>query len=92
MSDEETSQLIKSMQELREEVKELKGQIRIGLKPSYTNQEVLKILGVSAPTLRQWRYDGLIGYSQIGSTFEYSQRDIQEFLEHHHNNAYAYSA
>ena len=71
-----------------EELKTLIGE-SVMLKPSYTNQEVLRIFGVTNPTLRKWRNEGLIGYSQIGSTYAYSQQDINDFLKKHHNEAFA---
>lgn len=86
---EQISQLIKCVADLKNEVSELKTQLRLSAKPCYTNEEVLQIFGVSKPTLRKWRNEGLLGYSQIGSTLQYSQQDIADFLKSHHYEAYA---
>lgn len=59
------------------------------IKPSYTNEDVMRIFGISYPTLVKWRRNGLIGYSQIGSTFAYSPQDISDFLQKHHWEAVA---
>lgn len=78
-----------SLDELKQEVLNFKAQLYLNSKPTYTTEEVLKLFGVTAPTLRKWRNEGLIGYSQIGSTFLYSQQDIDNFLKSNHNDAYA---
>lgn len=59
-------------------------------KTMYTNKEMLEILDISSATLKKWRNNGYIGYSQVGSTYFYSAQDLEEFLKHNHNNAYAY--
>ena len=87
--EEKMEMLINCVSVLKEEVRSLKSQLSLAGKPCYTNEEALKILGVSYPTLRKWRNAGLIGYSQIGSTIHYSQQDIADFLKSNHNEAYA---
>ena len=77
---------------LIDEVKSLKRKLELTNKPSYTNEDVLKIFGISRPTLQKWRNEGLLGYSQIGSTYCYSPKDIENFLSSHHNDAYAITA
>lgn len=83
------SELVKCVSDLKDEVGKLKAQLSLSAKPCYTNEEVLQIFGVTPPTLRKWRNQGLLGYSQIGSTLQYSQQDISEFLKSHHYEAYA---
>ena len=55
-----------------------------GQKISYTNQEVANILGVTTKTLKKWRDNGLLGFSQIGSVYQYSPDDIALLLKHTH--------
>ena len=86
---EQISELIRCMAELKEEVRTLKAQQSLTDKPCYTNEEVLKLFGVTPPTLRKWRNEGLIGYTQIGSTLLYAKKDITDFLESNHYEAYA---
>lgn len=83
--------LLSSLGALRDEVKSLQSQIsQSGNKQRvYKSAEVEELLGVSPPTLRKWRQQGLIGYSQIDSTIIFTQQDIDEFLSSHHNEAYA---
>ena len=83
---EETS--INNLVRCMEELKTIIGK-SVMLKPSYTNEEVLDMFGVSNPTLRKWRRDGLLGYSQVGTIYLYSQQDIAEFLQKHHIEAFA---
>ena len=59
-------------------------------KSMYTNKEMLEILDISSATLKKWRNYGYIGYSQVGSTYYYSAKDLEEFLKNNHSNAYAY--
>ena len=81
---EQLAKLAATVEKLSTEIHSLKQQIRLGSKPCYTNEEALAIFGVTSPTLRKWRNEGLLGYSQIGSTIEYSQEDIQSFLKSTH--------
>lgn len=82
------TELIKCVETLRNELSELKNNSVMD-KPLYTNQEVMSLLDVTAPKLRQWRYEGLIGYSQLGSKIYFSREDISNFLKSYHNEAYA---
>ena len=82
---EQLAKLAATVEKLSTEIHSLKQQIRLGS----TNEEALAIFGVTSPTLRKWRNEGLLGYSQIGSTIEYSQEDIQAFLKSTHFEAYA---
>ena len=66
------------------------GSLKLGKKEVYTNEEMLKLLDVSSATLKKWRNNGYIGYSQVGSTYYYSAKDLEEFLKHNHYEAYAY--
>ena len=77
------------LQQLNDITKEIKN-IKTPKKVLYTNQEMLSMLDISSATLKKWRNYGYIGYSQIGSTYYYSAKDLEEFLNHSHNEAYAY--
>ena len=70
-------------------IKEVEG-LRTSKKEMYTNKEMLELLDVSSATLKKWRNHGYIGYSQVGSTYYYSAKDLEDFLKHNHNSAYAY--
>ena len=81
---------IETLNELIQEIKELKDQLHLQRKPLYTNQEMIEMMSVSSATLKKWRNAGQLGYTQIGSTYFYSQDDINEFMSKNHNEAYAY--
>lgn len=84
MSNEEI--ILQQLNDITKEIKNLKTPKKV----LYTNQEMLSMLDVSSATLKKWRNYGYIGYSQIGSTYYYSAKDLEEFLSHSHNEAYAY--
>ncbi|HRF14035.1 MAG TPA: helix-turn-helix domain-containing protein [Bacteroidia bacterium] len=79
-----------------EQVKELLSQLTENLsekfqKPEnviFDNADVLDILKVSRRTLQQWRTDGVIGFSQVGSKLYYTQKDISDFIARHYNKAF----
>ncbi|MFC5271383.1 helix-turn-helix domain-containing protein [Adhaeribacter terreus] len=52
------------------------------------NQHLMKQLKVSKRTLQNWRDQGLISFSQIGSKIYYNQKDIDTFLEKHINKSF----
>lgn len=56
----------------------------------YTNKEVQEILGVGDKLIRQYRKDGLLGYSQVNDKFFYREKDILQFLDKHYHKPYAY--
>ena len=66
------------------------GSLKAAEKTMYTNKEMLELLDISSATLKKWRNNGFIGYSQVGSTYYYSAKDLEEFLKHNHSDAYAY--
>lgn len=57
----------------------------------YTNEQMMTILGVSANTLRSYRVNGLIGYSQQDGKIWYKPEDLTNFLNHNkiRNNQFA---
>ena len=57
-------------------------------KPVYTNAEVMKMFNVSSATLKKWRLDGLLSFSQPNSTYLYSAKDIETFMERTHMDFY----
>ncbi len=85
----ENAQFIESVVNLTNEITELKKQLRLQRKPVYTNREMVEMLGVSTGTLKKWRNSGLLGFTQVGSTYFYSPDDIKEFMTKNHYEAYA---
>lgn len=60
-------------------------------KPLYTNKEILALLNVNTKTLKKYRDNGWLGYSQVGDKFYYSADDINSFLTNTHQNAFAWN-
>ena len=56
----------------------------------YNNAELMKLLGVSTATLKKWRNEGRLSYTQVGDKFYYSSEDVDAFLKNNHNSAYLY--
>ncbi len=83
-------EVMKTLNELVKEIKELKEQLGLQRKPIYTNKELLELLNVSSATLKKWRNNGYLGYTQVGSTYFYSPADIKQFMDKNHSSAYAY--
>lgn len=46
----------------------------------FSNKEVKDILNIQDRLLKKYRDDGLLGYSQVGDKYWYSQSDIDNFL------------
>jgi hypothetical protein len=46
----------------------------------FTNQEMMKIMGISKRTLQEWRDKNTISYSKVNSKFYYKLSDIQKLL------------
>ena len=57
-------------------------------KPFYTNQEIMEMLDVDPKTLRNYRNEGLLGFTQQGSKYYYSAEDIQAFMKNGYHRAF----
>lgn len=83
-------ELMQSIRELKEEIVNLKNQLAVGEKMLYTNQQVMLMFDISSHTIKKWRDEGYISFSQIGDKFLYSAKDIQKFLDHTRYDAYRF--
>lgn len=88
MSEIENTRAIKTLQasikKMQAEINVLKEHDRQKRRFAYTNAEMMDLLGVSAPTLRLWRRNKIIGYSQHGKLILYSIDDCKAFLKRFH--------
>lgn len=73
-------ELHKTLAALREEVKNLRQMLKDSVNKIYTEKQLQELLGVGDKTLRSYRANGLISYSQIGNKFFYRQSDIDNLL------------
>ena len=87
---ERLSRLIEDVNTLIGAVNSLQDDMKLERKMTYTNQEMIEMFNITAPTLRKWRNEGELSYTQIGDKFYYSAEDIRQFLLNHHNLAYLY--
>ena len=54
----------------------------------YTNKELMVLLDCSEKTLRGYRNDGYLGFSQFGDKIYYTSMDIVNFLMLNHHKPY----
>ena len=52
------------------------------------NDELAKMLKVTKRTIQNYRDNGIISFSQIGSKLYYRLSDIEDMLMKHHNKAF----
>lgn len=78
------SDLLKGIIILQKEVKKIKQGLMVERKMAYTNQDVMDMFDIGTKTLKKWRDLGLLGYSQVGSIYLYSRKDISDFLKRNH--------
>lgn len=48
-----------------------------------SNEEFMKLLGISKRTAQSWRDEGVIAFSQVGSKIWYSMADIKKLMQEH---------
>lgn len=82
-------ELIRGLTSLRKDVRDIKANTLLASKQVYTNQETMDILGVASATLKMWRDNGIIGYSQVGKIYLYSKSDIDKFLKDNHFDTFS---
>ncbi|MBO7071804.1 MAG: helix-turn-helix domain-containing protein [Bacteroidales bacterium] len=87
---ERISRLLEDVDTLIEAVNSLRCSIKLERKITYTNHDMMEMFSITAPTLRKWRNEGELSYTQIGDKFYYSAEDIKQFLLNHHNLAYIF--
>ncbi|MDR0331853.1 MAG: helix-turn-helix domain-containing protein [Dysgonamonadaceae bacterium] len=59
--------------------------------PIYTNKQMMAMLDINPKLIKKYRDEGLLGFSQVNDKFFYSSSDLDEFLQHNYNSAFAYS-
>lgn len=76
-------QLFRMVSEIREQVSSLK----TNTTPHYyTTAEIKKMLGIGDKLVKKYRDEGLLGFTNIGDKYWYTDTDIQRFmrLERHY--------
>ena len=83
------NQLANQISLLAQNINEIKP-IKEPLKPIYTNESLMELLGVGKDLIRKYRDDGDIGYTNIGDKYWYTSDDVMDFLKKHHRKPFAY--
>ena len=73
-------EISKQFESLTKEIRELKKIITTQQQIPLKESDVLDILGICAKTLRCYRNEGILSYSQIGKKYYYKLSDIQDML------------
>lgn len=66
-------------------------EVKASKKALYTNKEMLELLDVNPKTLKKYRDNGWLGYSQMGDKFYYTSNDLALFLAKTHQEAFAWN-
>ena len=53
------------------------------------NEKFVQLMNISKRTAQNWRDEGKIAFSQVGSKIYYKLSDIEELLKHHYNRAFS---
>ena len=86
MKEKEFKEIIENQQKIKEMLtKQNKSIIQ---KIWYTNEELMDLLQISRRTLSNWRDQGLIGFSQIGSKIYYNRSDVEKFMNQHYHEPF----
>lgn len=84
----DSDNLLDRIKEMQNELADLKKVILSQGKMVYSHAEAAALFSVSKKTLSSWRDKGMLGFSQAGSTYLYSEQDIKDFLERYHRLAW----
>jgi hypothetical protein len=52
------------------------------------NQQFLQLMNISKRTAQNWRDEGIISFSQVGSKIYYQRSDVQKLLEANKKKAF----
>lgn len=76
--------LIDILSSLRQEFRLIRQSLDMQAKLVFTTEDMMDILCVSAPTLREFRESGKLGYTRHGRMYYYSREDLEEFIRSGH--------
>ena len=82
IDNESYQELIQKIDEIDRKVSAIKTE-----KPArrwLTNKEVSEMLSVTGRTLQNYRDNGVLSFSQVGSKMYYREDDIEKFLQNHY--------
>ena len=47
----------------------------------------MELLQITSATLKKWRDNKIIGYSAVGNTYFYTEKDIENFFKNNHKKS-----
>ena len=83
------NQLTNQISLLTQSINDIKP-IKEQLKPIYTNESLMELLGIGKDLIRKYRDDGDIGYTNVGDKYWYTSDDVMDFLKKNHRKPFAY--
>lgn len=79
--------LTETLEEMKREMVRIRTILSNSRKTHYTNQEVMELLQITSATLKKWRDNNIIGYSVVGNTYFYTEKDIENFFKNNHKKS-----
>ena len=78
------NELQKTVFAIQERISCLETNIKSTDSKPLTEKEVIEMLGISSKTLRKYRNERKIGYSQLGKKFFYRIKDVEKMLDEYY--------
>lgn len=70
---------------MEDDLLHLKNNAALSIKQQvYTNQDIIKLLKINTSTLKKYRDEGMLGFSQVLSKYYYTSDDVAQFLRMTH--------
>ena len=79
--------LTETLEDMKREMIRIRTIMSNSRKTHYTNQEVMELLQITSATLKKWRDNKIIGYSAVGNTYFYTDKDIENFFKNNHEKS-----
>ena len=79
--------LTETLEDMKREMIRIRTIMSNSRKAHYTNQEIMELLQITSATLKKWRDNKIIGYTAIGNTYFYTEKDIENFFKNNHKKS-----
>ena len=83
---EDTQQILHRVNEIIKILEDLEFETKS--RQLYSNEQLAIKLEVSKKTLKKWRDEGKIGFTQIGRKIFYTQEQVNDFLTSYNNKTF----
>lgn len=88
MSQQNTSELISKINELKKSIKLMEDKSSSLTETWLDNKQACKVLRISLRTLQDYRDGGILPFSQCGKKIYYKAEDIEKHLQKHYKPAF----